>query len=68
MRIKARQWLLAKARPKIYGDRPEPNADHESVHSWAVLLKAVDGKSRGLPNARQQQLPPPLQEYDDEVE
>jgi hypothetical protein len=50
LRFKARCWRLSKSLPGTYGDRPDLNAQHERGNSWADLLKAVDGKSRGLPN------------------
>jgi hypothetical protein len=50
VRIVARRWRLSKMRPRTYGERPDLDARHDSSDGWAELLKAVDGKSRGLPN------------------
>jgi hypothetical protein len=53
LRIKTRQWLLSKMLPCLYGDRPEGVAKPKADEGWAALLKAVDGKSRGLPSEHQ---------------
>jgi hypothetical protein len=50
LRIKTRRWRVSKVLPQTYGDRLDLNAKQERGDSWADLLKAVDGKSRGLPN------------------
>jgi terminase small subunit-like protein len=50
LRIKARHWRLSKMLPRTYGDRLDLTSKHDGGDSWAELLKAVDGKSRGLPN------------------
>jgi hypothetical protein len=50
VRIAARRWRVSKMLPRTYGDRPDVDARHDSGEGWADLLKAVDGKSRGLPN------------------
>jgi hypothetical protein len=52
MRLDARRWRLSKVQPRTYGDRPDPTANTkpDSTDAWTELLKAVDGKSRGLPN------------------
>jgi transposase-like protein len=55
LRVDTRQWRLSKMLPKRFGDRPNPDTGDEGSGSWADLLKAVDGRSRGLPNSR-----PPL--------
>ena len=54
LRIKVRRWKLANAMPKgrdWLAPEPDP-PPHAGGMSWAELLKAVDGKSRGLPNRR----------------
>jgi hypothetical protein len=50
VRIVARRWRLSKMLPRTYGERPDLDARHDSSDGWAELLKAVDGKTRGLPN------------------
>jgi hypothetical protein len=50
LRFEARRWRLSKMLPRTYGDRLDLNAKHDSGDGWAELLKAVDGKTRGLPN------------------
>jgi hypothetical protein len=50
LRVNARRWVLSKMLPCLYGDRPEGVAKPEADNGWAALLKAVDGKSRGLPS------------------
>ncbi len=50
LRFEARRWRLSKMLPRTYGDRLDLNARHDTGEGWADLLKAVDGKTRGLPN------------------
>jgi hypothetical protein len=50
LRFEARRWRVSKLLPRTYGDRPDLSDKHDSGDGWAELLKAVDGKSRGLPN------------------
>jgi hypothetical protein len=52
VRIETRRWRVSKTLPRTYGDRLDLNARQDSGESWADLLKAVDGKTRGLPNKR----------------
>jgi hypothetical protein len=49
IRINARRWLLSKMLPRIYGDRPDPNARPAGTDTLAELLRQIDGQSRGLP-------------------
>jgi len=49
MRIDARRWLLSKMLPRIYGDRPDPNARPAGTDTLAELLREIDGRTRGLP-------------------
>jgi hypothetical protein len=49
LRCENRRWILSKALPRIYGDRLEVSAKHDAGDGWAELLKALDGKTRGLP-------------------
>jgi hypothetical protein len=49
-RIKTRRWRLSKILPRVYGDRLDLSARSDTGDGWAELLKAVDGKTRGLPN------------------
>lgn len=48
LRFMARQWLLSKALPKIYGDKLDVSAKHEAGDSfkalWAALGKEGAGK------------------------
>jgi hypothetical protein len=48
MRFDARRWRLSKIMPRTYGDRIDLNARQDDAGGWADLLKAVDGKTRGL--------------------
>jgi len=50
LRVETRRWLLAKALPKIYGDRLDLKATHDAGDSLVEVLKAIDGRTRGLPN------------------
>lgn len=50
LRFDARRWLLSKALPKVYGDRLDLNAKHDVADGVAELLRAIDGKTKGLPN------------------
>lgn len=50
LRVETRRWLLAKALPKIYGDKLDLKAVHEAGDSLAEVLKAIDGRTRGLPS------------------
>ncbi|WP_315831078.1 hypothetical protein [Bradyrhizobium prioriisuperbiae] len=52
LRVETRRWLLGRMLPKTYGDELDVTAADEAGHSWADLLKAVDGRSRGLPNRK----------------
>ena len=44
------KWALTRALPKIYGNRLDINAKHDTGDGWAELLKELDGKTRGLPS------------------
>jgi hypothetical protein len=48
LRIEVRRWLLSKALPKIYGDRLDLKASHEAGDTLLELMKAIDGRTRGL--------------------
>ncbi|WP_315834245.1 hypothetical protein [Bradyrhizobium prioriisuperbiae] len=55
LRIKVRRWKLANAMPKgrdWLAPEPDPPAGAGGM-SWVDLLKAVDGKSVGLPKSSQ---------------
>jgi hypothetical protein len=56
LRFDARRWRVAKTLPRTYGDRLDLTARQDGGQqpgeSWADLLEAIDGKSRGLPNKR----------------
>jgi hypothetical protein len=45
-----RRWILSKALPRIYGDRVRIDTEEDASDGWAEVLKAVDGKTRGLPS------------------
>jgi hypothetical protein len=63
LRFEARRWMLSKALPKIYGERPDPNAGQVARDTLAELLQAIDGQSRSLPNPPAiVALPPPQQD------
>lgn len=49
LRVETRRWLLARALPKIYGDKLDLKATHEAGDSLVELMKAIDGRTRGLP-------------------
>ncbi|MDR3469843.1 MAG: terminase small subunit protein [Xanthobacteraceae bacterium] len=49
LRVETRRWLLSKALPKIYGDKLDLKATHEAGDTLAELMKAIDGRTRGLP-------------------
>jgi hypothetical protein len=56
VRMDARRWLGSTALPKIYGHRLNLNPTHEPVDTLdevtlAEVLRAIDGRSRGLPRA-----------------
>ncbi|WP_253706294.1 terminase small subunit protein [Bradyrhizobium sp. WD16] len=48
LRVAVRRWLLARALPKIYGDRLDVEATHETGDSLRELMKAIDGRTRSL--------------------
>lgn len=50
LRIDTRKWMAGKLRPKVYGDKLELNNNHGLQDSLGDLLKAIDGRSKGLPN------------------
>ncbi len=52
LRVDARRWLLSKALPKTYGDRLDLNARHEAGNDLKELMRAIDGRTRGLPNIK----------------
>ncbi len=43
--------------PKTYGDRLAVNTRHEASDGVAALMKAIDGRTRGLPSADVRLLP-----------
>jgi hypothetical protein len=50
IRCDNRRWVLSRAMPRIYGDRVRIDARHDDSDGWAEVLKAVNGKTRGLPS------------------
>jgi hypothetical protein len=48
LRCENRRWALARALPRIYGDRLAVDARHDPGNGWAELLKELDGKTRGV--------------------
>jgi hypothetical protein len=55
VRIKAREWLLAKMLPARFGDRPSPDAKRDAEADIVEMMKLINGRSRGLPS---EDLPP----------
>jgi hypothetical protein len=51
LRVEARRWLLSKALPKIYGDRLDLKATHEAGDTLLEVMKAIDGRTRGIPKS-----------------
>lgn len=49
LRIKTRQWIAEKLKPKKYGAKQEVN--HGLTDGLAELMKVVDGKTRGIPGS-----------------
>lgn len=49
LRVETRRWLMAKALPKVFGEKLDLKATHEAGDSLAELMKAIDGRTRGLP-------------------
>lgn len=49
LRCEVRRWVLAKGLPKVYGDRLDLTASHDVGGELAELMRAVDGRTRGLP-------------------
>lgn len=47
LRVDTRKWLMARMAPKKYGDKVA--VDHGAAGSLVDLLKAVDGRTRGIP-------------------
>jgi hypothetical protein len=50
LRVDARKWLMSKLAPKKYGDKLDLNHGGQKDNPLELLLQAVDGKTRGLPN------------------
>jgi hypothetical protein len=54
LRIEARQWLVAKRMPQVYGARPEPEAQPAAgedlkTAALAEVMRVIDRTQRGLP-------------------
>lgn len=51
LRVDTRKWLMARMAPKKYGDRLDidQKTTHEVGESVAELMRAVDGRTRGIP-------------------
>ncbi len=49
VRLDHRRWLVSKIAPRRYGDRLEVKATHDVGHSLTEMMKAIDGRTRGLP-------------------
>jgi transposase-like protein len=49
LRISSRRWILSKALPRTYGDRPDPT-EQQSSKDIAEFMRLIDGRSRGLPS------------------
>jgi hypothetical protein len=50
LRYEGRTWLLKNRLPKQYGHLVGTDDQDKPVDPWVELLRAVDGKTRGLPN------------------
>ena len=50
LRISARCWLLSKLLPRTYGNRPDPASLEKPESDLAILMREIDGNSRGLPS------------------
>lgn len=48
LRVDTRRWLLAKALPKIYGDRIDLTTVPRADDSLRKVLREIDGRTRGL--------------------
>ncbi|WP_315834449.1 hypothetical protein [Bradyrhizobium prioriisuperbiae] len=49
-RVTARCWILSKVMPRVFKSSLDVQARPEQPHhTWADLLKEIDGRSRGLP-------------------
>ena len=46
-----RDWAAEKAAPYVHARLANVNAKHDVADALADLLKAVDGRTRGLPNS-----------------
>jgi hypothetical protein len=66
LRVNTRRWTLTKMLPRLYGDRPEGPAKPES--DLALLMKEINGRSRGLPSQRHRDQPPQSPPQDGAVE
>jgi hypothetical protein len=47
--IERRDWAAEKAAPYVHARLANVNAKHDVTDALAELLKAVDGRTRGLP-------------------
>jgi hypothetical protein len=50
LRCSSRRWLIARMLPKQFGDKPEPIITEPPRDTLAEVLKAIDGRTRGLPS------------------
>ncbi len=50
LRMDGRRWLLAKSSPQRYGDRVDVKATHDPGDKLMQVLKAIDGRTRGISN------------------
>jgi hypothetical protein len=48
LRCETRRWILARALPRLYGNRLQIEAKHDAGNGWAELLKELNGKTRGV--------------------
>lgn len=53
LRVDTRKWLMARMAPKKYGDKIDidQRTTHEIGSSISDVMKAVDGRTRGIPQS-----------------
>lgn len=49
LRVDSRKWLMSKLAPKKYGEKITADLNHGAQDSLTEVMKAIDGRSRGIP-------------------
>jgi hypothetical protein len=49
VRVAQRNWIAARLKPAVYGDKVEQSVKHGLDDGLSQLLREIDGKSRALP-------------------